>query len=57
MSTPQVWNPKQYADHARFVTDLGAFLIALLAPKAGERIFHLGCGDGVLTKELMDLGL
>jgi trans-aconitate methyltransferase len=53
---PQVWNPKQYAEHARFVTQLGAPLIALLAPKAGERILDLGCGDGVLTKELMDLG-
>ena len=53
---PQIWNPKQYAEHARFVTQLGAPLIALLAPKAGERILDLGCGDGVLTKELMDLG-
>lgn len=56
MSTPQVWNPKQYAEHARFVTQLGAPLIELLAPKAGERILDLGCGDGVLTKELMDRG-
>ncbi|MET0514733.1 MAG: methyltransferase domain-containing protein [Nitrospiraceae bacterium] len=56
MSAPQAWNPKQYADHARFVTDLGAPLIALLAPKPGERILDLGCGDGVLTKQLMDLG-
>ncbi len=28
----------------------------LLAPKRGERILDLGCGDGVLTKKLVDLG-
>lgn len=52
----QVWDPKQYGDHARFVTDLGAPLIESLAPKAGERILDLGCGDGVLSRQLMDLG-
>lgn len=52
----QVWNPKQYAAHARFVADLGAPLIESLTPKAGERILDLGCGDGVLTKQLLDFG-
>jgi trans-aconitate methyltransferase len=28
----------------------------LLAPKPGERILDLGCGDGILTKKLVDLG-
>lgn len=56
MSSQQVWNPKQYAEHARFVTQLGAPLIELLVPKAGERILDIGCGDGVLTKQLMDIG-
>src|SRR5205823_1436090 len=28
----------------------------LLAPKPGERILDLGCGDGVLTKKLTDIG-
>jgi 2-polyprenyl-3-methyl-5-hydroxy-6-metoxy-1,4-benzoquinol methylase len=30
--------------------------VDLLAPKPGERILDLGCGDGVLTKKLADLG-
>jgi SAM-dependent methyltransferase len=30
--------------------------VELLAPKPGERILDLGCGDGVLTKRLADLG-
>lgn len=45
-----------YARNARFVSDLGSPVVELLAPKAGERILDLGCGDGVLTKKLADLG-
>ena len=44
------------ATNARFVSDLGAPVVELLAPKPGERILDLGCGDGVLTKKLVDLG-
>jgi trans-aconitate methyltransferase len=50
------WNPEQYAKHARFVSDLGAPVIQLLAPKAGERILDLGCGDGALTAKLAATG-
>ena len=31
-------------------------MLALLAPKAGERILDLGCGDGVLTAKILACG-
>jgi len=52
----QTWDPERYARNARFVSDLGAPVLELLAAKPGERILDLGCGDGVLTKKLADLG-
>jgi 2-polyprenyl-3-methyl-5-hydroxy-6-metoxy-1,4-benzoquinol methylase len=56
MSTAQTWDPASYARNARFVSDLGSPVVDLLAPKPGERILDLGCGDGVLTKKLADMG-
>jgi SAM-dependent methyltransferase len=38
------------------VSDLGAPVVALLAPIAGERILDLGCGDGALTAALVARG-
>jgi trans-aconitate methyltransferase len=52
----QTWNAEGYAKSARFVTDLGAQVLELLAAKPGERILDVGCGDGVLTKKIADLG-
>lgn len=56
MSSVQTWDPALYARNARFVSDLGSDVLALLAPRPGERILDLGCGDGVLTRRLVDLG-
>ncbi len=52
----QDWDPRQYAEKARFVTRLGAPVLGLLAPRPGERILDLGCGDGPLTASLAALG-
>jgi trans-aconitate methyltransferase len=54
--TAQTWDSESYAKNARFVTDLGAPVLELLAPKPGERILDVGCGDGVLTRRIADLG-
>ena len=52
----QSWDPNRYAASARFVAELGEPLIGLLAPKPGERILDLGCGDGALTAKLVAMG-
>ena len=52
----QTWSPGDYQKNAAFVPALGAPILARLAPQAGERILDLGCGDGVLTADLVSSG-
>jgi SAM-dependent methyltransferase len=56
MSQTTSWDPERYARNARFVSDLGAPLLAILAPKPGEVILDLGCGDGALTERIVLFG-
>lgn len=51
-----LWNADLYADKHAFVFQLGAGVVELLAPQAGERLLDLGCGTGELTAQIAGSG-
>ncbi len=51
-----VWDAGGYRKNAAFVSDLGDAVLELLAPRKGERILDLGCGDGALAESIASMG-
>ena len=49
VNTASRWSAADYAQNAAFVPQLGDAVLHLLAPRPGELILDVGCGDGVLT--------
>ena len=50
------WNSELYQSSHAFVWKFGRDLLAMLAPKPGERILDVGCGPGQLTAETAGSG-
>ena len=50
------WDAALYDDKHAFVSRLGAGVVELLAPRAGERILDVGCGTGHLTSQIAASG-
>ena len=48
------WKSETYLQHAAFVPGLGAAVLELLAPRPGERILDVGCGEGTLTQQIVE---
>jgi len=50
------WDPADYARVGAFVAELGGAALDLLDPQPGERILDVGCGEGTLTKKMVERG-
>ena len=50
------WDAGDYARVGSFVAELGGAALDLLDPIPGERILDVGCGEGTLTRKIIDRG-
>lgn len=50
------WSSADYAQNAGFVPELGEAALRQLAPRPGELILDVGCGDGALTAKIVEAG-
>ena len=55
-SLAQSWNTDAYAANGRFVATMASGVVDLLAPRPGEQILDVGCGDGALTETIAATG-
>jgi SAM-dependent methyltransferase len=56
VNSSSLWSPTDYAANAAFVPALGGPALELLAPQPGELILDIGCGDGILTRKIVEAG-